>query len=66
MLNDAPPESKGKHRNLLIEELLSIGCTEAQLIEDASITTNQNTEQQWEWFDSLQRLINDGDEKLFS
>lgn len=59
------PESKAKHRDLLVEELLSIGCTEAQLIEDASITTNQNTEQQWEWFDSLQKLINDDDEVIF-
>lgn len=59
------PESQAKHRDLLVEELLSIGCTETQLIEDASITTNQNTEQQWEWFDSLQKLINDGDEVIF-
>lgn len=59
------PESLAKHRNLLVEELLGIGCTEAQLLEDASITTNQNTEQQWEWFDSLQKLIHDGDEVIF-
>jgi CRISPR-associated protein, TM1812 family len=59
------PESQAKHRDLLVEELLGIGCTETQLIEDASITTNQNTEQQWEWFDSLQKLINDGDEVIF-
>lgn len=59
------PESRVKHRDLLVEELLSIGCTENQLIEDASITTNQNSEQQWEWFDSLQKLINDGDEVIF-
>lgn len=59
------PESKAKHRDLLVEELLSIGCTETQLVEDASITTNQNTEQQWEWFNSLQKLINNGDEVIF-
>lgn len=59
------PESKAKHRDLLVTELLSIGCIENQLIEDASITTNQSTEQQWEWFDSLQRLIHDGDEVVF-
>ena len=59
------PESQANHRHLLVEELLGIGCTETQLIEDASITTNQNTEQQWEWFDSLQKLINDGDEVIF-
>ncbi len=59
------PESKAKHRDLLVEELLSIGCTKTQLIEDASITTNQNSEQQWEWFDSLQKLIHDDDEVIF-
>lgn len=59
------PESKAKHRDLLVEELLSIGCKSEQILEDDSITTNQNTEQQWEWFDSLQRLINDGDEVVF-
>ena len=26
------PESKAKHRDLLVEELLSIGCTKTQLI----------------------------------
>jgi CRISPR-associated DxTHG motif protein len=36
-----------------------------QLIEDDSITTTQNIEQQWGWFDSLQRLINDGDQVIF-
>lgn len=59
------PESQAKHRDLLVKELLSIGCMETQLIEDATITTNQSSEQQWEWFDSLQKLINDGDEVIF-
>lgn len=59
------PESKAKHRDLLVDELMSNGCEAAQFVEDDSITTNQNSEQQWEWFDSLQRLINDGDEVVF-
>lgn len=59
------PESKAKHRDLLVEELLSIGCKPEQFLEDDSITTNQNTEQQWVWFESLQRLINDDDEVVF-
>lgn len=58
-------ESKNKHRDLLLSELMIIGCTTQQLIQDDSITTNQNTEQQWEWFDSLQKLIQDGDQVVF-
>jgi CRISPR-associated Csx2 family protein len=59
------PESKAKHRDLLVTELIAVGCKAEQFIEDDSITTNQNSEQQWEWFDSLQRLINDGDQVIF-
>lgn len=59
------PESRNKHRDLLVKELLSIGCTDEKIIQDDSITTNQNTEQQWEWFDSLQKLIQDDDEVIF-
>lgn len=58
-------ESSAKHRDLLLDELLSIGGRPEQFVEDTSITTNQSTEQQWEWFDALQRLINDGDEVVF-
>lgn len=59
------PESKAKHRDLLVDELIAVGCKPEQFIEDDSITTNQDSEQQWEWFDSLQRLINDGDQVVF-
>ncbi len=59
-------QSKRKHRDLLVDELIGIGLdAPKQLIEDDSITTNQNTEQQWAWFDSLQKLINDGDQVIF-
>lgn len=59
-------QSKKRHRQLLINELVAIGCDEqVQIQEDDSITTNQNAEQQWEWFDALQRLINDGDQVIF-
>lgn len=59
-------QSKKRHRQLLIDELVAIGCNEhLQVQEDDSITTNQNAEQQWEWFDALQRLINDGDQVVF-
>lgn len=59
------PESRDKHRDLLIDELIEIGCQPEVIIEDDSITTNQSTEQQWKWFDSLQRQIDDGDEVIF-
>lgn len=59
-------QSKTRHRQLLIDELVSIGCLEhSQIQEDDSITTNQNAEQQWEWFDALQKLIDDGDQVIF-
>ncbi|HPE62455.1 MAG TPA: TIGR02221 family CRISPR-associated protein, partial [Thiolinea sp.] len=59
------PESKKRHRQLLVDELVSIGCIADNLFEDDSITTNQSTGQQWAWFDSLQKLINDGDQVTF-
>ncbi|MFZ1570978.1 MAG: TIGR02221 family CRISPR-associated protein [Thiolinea sp.] len=59
-------QSKKRHRQLLVDELASIGCSvETQIEEDDSITTNQNAEQQWEWFHSLQKLIKDDDEVIF-
>lgn len=59
-------QSKKRHRQLLVDELASIGCSvETQIEEDDSITTNQNAEQQWEWFHALQKLIKDGDEVIF-
>jgi len=59
------PESRDKHRDLLHAELIVIGCDPETIIEDDSITTKQNTEEQWKWFDSLQKLIEDGDEVIF-
>jgi len=59
-------QSKKRHHQLLLDEFNAIGCQlDTQLYEDDSITTNQSAEQQWEWFDALQRLINDGDQVVF-
>lgn len=58
-------DSKEKHRDLLLAELVAIGCNAQQFVEDDSITPNQNAEQQWEWFDSLQKLIQKDDEVVF-
>lgn len=59
------PESKGKHRDLLHAELLSIGVRPEAMQEDASITTSMDAEDQWRWFESLLKVIDNGDEVIF-
>ncbi|MEZ5537183.1 MAG: TIGR02221 family CRISPR-associated protein [Thiolinea sp.] len=60
------PESKERHRKILVDELVSIGCNpDNQIREDDSITSNQDTGQQWAWFHALQEKISDGDQVIF-
>jgi CRISPR-associated Csx2 family protein len=59
------PESKEKHKDTLLEELLSVGCKEEQFIFDQTISTDQSVEQQWSWFHALLRYIQKNDEVVF-
>lgn len=58
-------QSKQKHRDLLRDELLSIGVHPDVIKEDASITTNMDTEEQWRWFESLLGVIENDDDVIF-
>lgn len=58
-------ESKKMHFDLLRDELLQIGMRPDALREDASITTQMSSEDQWRWFESLLEIIDNGDEVVF-
>lgn len=59
------PESKQRHRDLLVRELESIGVRSDAIFEDDSICTDMDDEGQWAWFELLLKAIHNGDDVVF-
>jgi CRISPR-associated Csx2 family protein len=58
-------ESKDKHRDLLVKELVEAGLTEGKITEVADFQLGQNEQEPWRWFELLANKLSRGDRVVF-